>query len=119
MDSPRRWTSRLGRSSERSRGATRTYPTRRLLTADDLIYPVFVLEGSGQREPVASMPGVERLTIADLPAPGTVAAADLRTSMCDARAALSLALGYRCVLDGYRLPEPQPAAQLDLFEEAA
>ncbi len=33
------------------------------LTPDDLIYPVFVLEGSGQREPVPSMPGVERLSI--------------------------------------------------------
>ena len=30
---------------------------------DDLIYPVFVLEGQGQREPVASMPGVERKSI--------------------------------------------------------
>ena len=34
-----------------------------VLTADDLIYPVFVLEGSGAREPVESMPGVERLSI--------------------------------------------------------
>ena len=33
------------------------------LSPDDLIYPVFVLEGSGQREPVASMPGIERLSI--------------------------------------------------------
>jgi porphobilinogen synthase len=33
------------------------------LTTDDLIYPVFVLEGTGQREPVASMPGIERLSI--------------------------------------------------------
>ena len=33
------------------------------LTPNDLIYPVFVLEGSGQREAVASMPGVERLSI--------------------------------------------------------
>lgn len=33
------------------------------LSPDDLVYPVFVLEGSGQREPVASMPGVERLSI--------------------------------------------------------
>ncbi len=33
------------------------------LTAADLIYPVFVLEGAGQREPVLSMPGVERLSI--------------------------------------------------------
>jgi porphobilinogen synthase len=36
------------------------------LSADDLIYPVFVLEGSGQREPVASMPGVERVSIDEL-----------------------------------------------------
>ena len=34
-----------------------------LLTPDDLIYPVFVLEGKGEREPVASMPGIERLSI--------------------------------------------------------
>ena len=33
------------------------------LTCADLIYPVFVLEGEQQREPVASMPGVERLSI--------------------------------------------------------
>lgn len=33
------------------------------LTPDDLIYPVFVLEGTGQRESIASMPGVERLSI--------------------------------------------------------
>ena len=34
-----------------------------LLTTDDLIYPMFVLEGERQREPVASMPGVERVSI--------------------------------------------------------
>lgn len=33
------------------------------LSPADLIYPVFVLEGREQREPVASMPGVERLSI--------------------------------------------------------
>jgi porphobilinogen synthase len=33
------------------------------LTVDDLIYPMFVLPGEGQREAVASMPGVERLSI--------------------------------------------------------
>ncbi|WP_097459168.1 porphobilinogen synthase [Mangrovitalea sediminis] len=33
------------------------------LSVDDLIYPVFVLDGEQQREPVASMPGVERLSI--------------------------------------------------------
>jgi porphobilinogen synthase len=36
------------------------------LTADDLIYPVFVCEGEGRREPVASMPGVERLSVDEL-----------------------------------------------------
>ncbi|TVQ86553.1 MAG: porphobilinogen synthase [Chromatiaceae bacterium] len=34
-----------------------------VLTANDFIYPVFVLEGTGQREPVPSMPGVERLSV--------------------------------------------------------
>ena len=33
------------------------------LTADDLIYPVFVLEGSGRTEAVASMPGVDRMSL--------------------------------------------------------
>ena len=33
------------------------------LTANDLIYPVFILEGSGRAEAVASMPGVERLSL--------------------------------------------------------
>jgi porphobilinogen synthase len=36
------------------------------LTVDDLIYPVFVLEGARRREPVSSMPGVERLSIDEL-----------------------------------------------------
>lgn len=34
-----------------------------VLTANDLIYPVFVLEGEGRSERVASMPGVERQTL--------------------------------------------------------
>jgi len=33
------------------------------LTANDLIYPVFVIEGKDRSEPVASMPGVERMTL--------------------------------------------------------
>src|SRR5690554_86624 len=33
------------------------------LTAGDLIYPVFVLDGKNRTEKVASMPGVERVTI--------------------------------------------------------
>ncbi|MCX7897179.1 MAG: porphobilinogen synthase [Rhodocyclaceae bacterium] len=34
-----------------------------LLTVDDLIYPVFVLEGEGRVEAVSSMPGVARMTL--------------------------------------------------------
>jgi porphobilinogen synthase len=33
------------------------------LTPDDLIYPVFVLDGKARTEKVASMPGVERMTL--------------------------------------------------------
>jgi porphobilinogen synthase len=33
------------------------------VTADDLIYPVFVLDGKGRSEAVPSMPGVERLSL--------------------------------------------------------
>jgi porphobilinogen synthase len=36
------------------------------LTVDALIYPVFVVEGSRERQPVASMPGIERLSIDEL-----------------------------------------------------
>ena len=32
------------------------------LTTDDLIQPLFVIEGAGKREPIASMPGIERLS---------------------------------------------------------
>ncbi|VVE53314.1 delta-aminolevulinic acid dehydratase [Pandoraea terrae] len=36
------------------------------LTTDDLIYPVFVVEGQNRRESVDSMPGVERLSVDEL-----------------------------------------------------
>ena len=34
-----------------------------VLTANDLIYPVFILDGKNRTEKVASMPGVERMTV--------------------------------------------------------
>ncbi|WP_038496974.1 porphobilinogen synthase [Janthinobacterium agaricidamnosum] len=34
-----------------------------VVTSADLIYPVFILEGTNQREQVASMPGVERVSV--------------------------------------------------------
>ncbi len=36
------------------------------IDVSDLIYPVFVMEGQAQREPVLSMPGIERLTVDEL-----------------------------------------------------
>lgn len=33
------------------------------LTVDDLIYPLFIVEGEQQRESIASMPGIERLSL--------------------------------------------------------
>ena len=33
------------------------------LNSDDLIYPVFVVEGTNERQPVPSMPGVERVSV--------------------------------------------------------
>jgi porphobilinogen synthase len=45
---------------------TRNLVREHALTAHDLIYPVFILDGSGQRQTVTSMPGVERLSVDQL-----------------------------------------------------
>lgn len=42
---------------------TRNLVREHAVTPHDLIYPVFVLDGAGRREAVASMPGVERLSL--------------------------------------------------------
>ena len=42
---------------------TRNLVRENAITAHDLIYPVFVLDGQQRREPIASMPGVERLSL--------------------------------------------------------
>ena len=57
--------------SVRMRRMRRDDFSRRLMrenevTVSDLIYPVFVLDGSQRREAVASMPGVERLSLDQL-----------------------------------------------------
>ncbi|MSR10651.1 MAG: porphobilinogen synthase [Gammaproteobacteria bacterium] len=36
------------------------------LSTDDLIFPIFIVEGSKQRQPIASMPGIFRLSIDEL-----------------------------------------------------
>ncbi|MFQ5508609.1 MAG: porphobilinogen synthase [Leptospirillia bacterium] len=55
----------------RPRRMRRTETLRRLVretrvTPDDLIYPLFVVEGEGVRNPIASMPGIEQLSIDNL-----------------------------------------------------
>jgi len=45
---------------------SRSLMREQVLTVDDLIYPVFVIEGTDTREAVPSMPGVERLTLDQL-----------------------------------------------------
>ena len=82
-DGPRRVAaSCYTRPFRRVRGVpvARSYPTTRMrrnrrdafsrrltreteLTVNDLIYPVFVIEGENAREPVESMPGIERLSV--------------------------------------------------------
>jgi porphobilinogen synthase len=46
----------------RRSGWVRRMVAEHALAVDDLIWPLFVVEGAGRREPVASMPGVERLS---------------------------------------------------------
>ncbi|MCI1280775.1 MAG: porphobilinogen synthase [Nitrospira sp.] len=53
---------------QRLRRLRETEPLRRMvretsLTPNDFIYPVFVTEGQGRREPIASMPGQSRVSI--------------------------------------------------------
>ena len=57
--------------STRMRRMRRDEFSRRLmrethLSVDSLIYPIFVVEGRGERQPVASMPGIERLSVDEL-----------------------------------------------------
>ncbi len=54
----------LGRPRRLRRDAfTRNLVRENAVTAHDLIYPVFVVDGQRQRQAVASMPGVERLSL--------------------------------------------------------
>ena len=42
---------------------TRRMVAETRLTPNDLIWPIFVMEGQDQRQPVASMPGVDRMSV--------------------------------------------------------
>jgi porphobilinogen synthase len=50
---------RRNRKAEWSRRLTR----ENSVTTDDLIWPIFLIEGTQRREPVAAMPGVDRLSV--------------------------------------------------------
>src|SRR3954462_11526425 len=53
---------------------TRRLVAENTLSPADFIWPVFVIEGENRREPVASMPGVERLSVGLLVEAGQEAA---------------------------------------------
>lgn len=50
----------------RKEAFSRAMMRENVITAADLIYPVFIIDGDNQREKVGSMPGVERLSIDQL-----------------------------------------------------
>ncbi len=52
---------------------TRALVSESHLAASDLIWPVFITEGSGKRQPIPSMPGVDRLSVDELVAAATEA----------------------------------------------
>ena len=82
--------------------ATRDLVREHRLSTADLILPVFVQEGRGQRTPVASMPGVERLSL------------DLLLPMAAEAARLGIrALALFPVIDG-ALKDPEGREALNL-----
>jgi porphobilinogen synthase len=72
------------------------------VTPADFIWPVFIVEGHDRREPVLSMPGVERLSL-DLLAPAAALAHDLGVSGI---ALFPVVPGERKTLDGREATEP-------------
>ncbi|MEM9726316.1 MAG: porphobilinogen synthase [Pseudomonadota bacterium] len=84
---------------------SRAAPWRRALVAEhrltvsDFIWPIFVIEGEGRTEPIASMPGVERLSV-DIAVERVAAAAEL---------------GVRCVA---LFPKVAPELKTPACEEA-
>ena len=84
-----------------------------VLTSNDLIYPVFVLDGENKTEAVASMPGVQRQSIDELlktaaecvklGIPALALFLPVRTGFCRAESAFSSCF-RSCIL---RAPEVQ------------
>ena len=61
----------------RKSSALRALQRENTLTADDLIWPIFIQDGKNKSSPIASMPGVDRLSI-DLAVAAAERAQDLR-----------------------------------------
>ncbi len=57
---------RIRMRRNRSEDFVRRLTRENTLTVDDLIYPIFIIEGTEIRQPVESMPGIERLSIDQL-----------------------------------------------------
>jgi porphobilinogen synthase len=83
----------------RSSAALRDLTRETALSVNDLIWPVFLCDGSGERQVIASMPGVERLSV------------DLLVDA--ARAAHGLGIPAICLF-----PYIDPALKTELCEEA-
>ena len=60
----------------RSSDALRRLAQENTVTVDDFIWPVFVVDGENERQPIASMPGVDRLSL-DLMVASAAEAAEL------------------------------------------
>ncbi len=63
MNFPPRHTSAIRMRRMRKDDFSRRLMRENHLTADDLIYPTFVLEGSNKEEPIHSMPGIKRQSL--------------------------------------------------------
>src|SRR5690348_497874 len=58
----------------RRAGWARRMVQEHVLTVNDLIWPLFVMDGNNARQPVASMPGVERLSVDEIARAAVLAA---------------------------------------------
>ena len=85
------------------------------LTVNDLIYPVFAIEGENTREDVTSMPGVQRLTI-DLLVEEAASAADLGIPVIALTAHALPEIKDKCLQVGMTTFLTKPISRADLLK---
>lgn len=83
----------------RASDALRRLAQENTLSVNDLIWPIFVMEGTDQSDPIPSMPGVERLTI--------------DRAVSAAKEAAQLGIPVICIF-----PYTDPALKSEMCEEA-